>query len=312
MTWGWWERTGKPLGTLYSGRQHADDDVTKPDGGAAVIDLGSIAQKATTLDPLPTSLTRLVGMIDDPDLLEVAEVVSFDQALTASLLRSANSSWSSSIRPITTVQEAVIRLGYATVFTMAVGMNVKGRMNRAIPEFGLVEGELWKHSVAASLAAELIPEYATVDLPPEVVTAGLLHDIGKLLVNRFAEPELRSALANALEGAYEDRLDVEIEVLGVHHGELGGLVVDAWKLPPTIATAIQFHHAPELSGEPIAYATALANIVAKIVGTGSDEGSVDVLAYAHAMEALGMDSDGLDAVVRTTYERFNEVVARYG
>ncbi len=282
------------------------------DGGAAVIDLGSIAQKATTLDPLPTSLVRLVAMIDDPDLLEVAEVVAFDQALTASLLRSANSSWSSSIRPITTVQDAVIRLGYATVFTMAVGMNVKGRMNRAIPEFGLEEGELWRHSVAASLAAELLPEYAQVELPPEVVTAGLLHDIGKLLVNRFAEPETRAALTRALEGVQEDRLAVEIEVLGVHHGELGGLVVDAWKLPPTIATAIKYHHAPEESGEPIAYATALANVVAKIVGTGSDEGAVDVLAYAHAMEALGIDSDGFDAVVASTFERFTEVCERYG
>ena len=277
-----------------------------------MIDLGVIAQKATTLDPLPTSLTRLVAMIDDPDLLEVAEVVAFDQALTASLLRSANSSWSSSIRPITTVQEAVIRLGYATVFTMAVGMNVKSRMNRAIPEFGLEEGELWRHSVAASLAAELLPDYASVELPPEVVTAGLLHDIGKLLVNRFAEPETRAALTRALEDEHENRLEIEVEVLGVDHGEIGGLIVDAWKLPKSIATAIQYHHAPELSGEPIAYATALANVIAKIVGTGSDEGAVDVLAYAHAMEALGINSDGLDQVVRLTFERFTEVVARYG
>lgn len=283
-----------------------------PNGSASVIDLGVIAQKATTLDPLPTSLVRLVAMVDDPDLLEVAEVVSYDQALTASLLRSANSSWSASARPITTVRDAVIRLGYATVFTMAVGMNVRGKMNRAIPEFGLEEGELWRHSVAASLAAELIPEHASVALPPEVVTAGLLHDIGKLLVNRFAEPETRAALKRALEGVYEDRLDVEIEILGVHHGELGGLIVDAWKLPPTIATAIQYHHAPEECGEPIAYATALANIVAKIVGTGSDEGSVDVEAYAHAMEALGIDSDGLDAIVSATFERFTEVCERYG
>ncbi|MFZ4516234.1 MAG: HDOD domain-containing protein, partial [Acidimicrobiia bacterium] len=172
--------------------------------------------------------------------------------------------------------------------------------------------ELWRHSVAASLAAEIIPEYASVALPIEVVTAGLLHDIGKLLVNRFAEPETRAALQRALEDTYEDRLAVEIEILGIHHGELGGLIVDAWKLPPTIATAIQYHHAPEECGEPIAYATALANIAAKIVGAGSDEGAVDVVAYAHAMEALGMNSDGFDAVVRSTYERFTEVCERYG
>lgn len=279
--------------------------------GAPVIDLGSIAQQARTLDPLPTSLVRLERMGDDVDLLEVAEVVAFDQALTASLLRGANSSWSSSVRPIATVREAVAQLGYRTVCTLAVGGNTNGSIDRAISDFGPEEIALWRHSVAASLAAELLPAYAQVELPPEVATAALLHDIGKLLVYRFAAPDIRHALAGALDDAQGDRLAVEATILGVDHGELGGLIADAWRMPPTIATAIRHHHAPEESGEPIAYATALAGVIAKIVGTGSDEGARDVLAFAHAMEALGIDADGFDVVVQATAERFAAVCERY-
>ncbi|MFZ4516652.1 MAG: HDOD domain-containing protein, partial [Acidimicrobiia bacterium] len=122
-------RTGR-RGERFTSGQEAPIGEVESIGRALVIDIGVIAQKATTLDPLPTSLVRLIAMVEDPDLLEVAEVVAYDQALTASLLRSANSSWSASAQPITTVREAVIRLGYATVFTMAVGMNVRGKMNR--------------------------------------------------------------------------------------------------------------------------------------------------------------------------------------
>ncbi|MCZ7527204.1 MAG: HDOD domain-containing protein [Acidimicrobiia bacterium] len=169
-----------------------------------MIDLDALAHAASSLDPLPASLSRLAGAVsrDIPDVDEITEVVGFDEALTATLLRAANSSWSASREPITTVRAAVVRLGSGTVLSMALGGNVRARMHQALPEFGLEEGDLWRHSVAVALAAELMPRFVRVALPAEVVTAGLLHDFGKLLMARFLDDGTLSLLERArAEGA---------------------------------------------------------------------------------------------------------------
>ena len=94
------------------------------------------------------------------------EIVQFDEALTASLLQSANSSWSASRSEITTVRDAVIRLGASPVLALTLGMTVRRQLLDSLPQYGLGEGELWRHSVAASLAAELLTSGLPIDPRP--------------------------------------------------------------------------------------------------------------------------------------------------
>ena len=135
------------------------------------------------------------------------EIVQFDEALTASLLRSANSSWSASRSEITTVRDAVIRLGASPVLALTLGMNGSGAISGdALPKYGLSEGELWRHSVAASLAAELLTQLAAHRPPPETATAALLHDVGKLVMALSSIHPPRRALREHQErGARPDR-----------------------------------------------------------------------------------------------------------
>src|SRR5215470_5644429 len=102
---------------------------------------------------MPASIARLAGMVasPSPDLAEIVEIVTYDPVLTATLLRAANSSWSASRREITTVRDAVVRLGSGPVLSLALSVSVKNRMNHAIPEYGMGARDLWAHSVAASL-----------------------------------------------------------------------------------------------------------------------------------------------------------------
>src|SRR4051812_3449602 len=184
-----------------------------------------MARAASRLEPLPTSSTRLAALVCEgtPELGQVVEIVQFDEALTASLLRSANSSWSSSRSEIKTVRDAVIRLGASPVLALTLGMNVRRHLGDAVPEYGLGEGELWRHSVAASLGAELLAPRASERPPPETATAALLHDVGKLVMARFLDPSLLGALAEQ-QAAGVTRLDAEAAVLGIDHAELGGLI----------------------------------------------------------------------------------------
>jgi len=276
------------------------------------IDLDALAEAASSLDPLPASVIRLAAMVasGDPDLTEIAEIVAYDQALTVGLLRSANSSWSASRTPITTVRDAIVRLGYGTVLSLALGVNVRRRMSRALPAYGLAEGELWRHSVAAALTAENLPRHTKVRLPAEVVTAALLHDVGKLVMTRFLDDEVIAVLSRAESESGMSRRRAETELLGVHHGELGGMIVQAWGLPTSITEGISYHHDPDQHPTSLCYGVHIADVVAKSVGAGVDD-NADPEANIRALEALRMTPADLDALRTVVAERFEEVIERY-
>ncbi|MFZ4584028.1 MAG: HDOD domain-containing protein [Acidimicrobiia bacterium] len=276
------------------------------------MDLDALAEAAACLEPLPASVTRLASLVSngDPDLAEIAEIVGYDQALTASLLRSANSSWSASRTSITTVRDAVIRLGYGTVLSLALGVNVRKRMQQSLPEYGLAEGDLWRHSVAASLAAEVMPRHTRVRIPNEATTAALLHDVGKLVMGRFLDAAVLETLERAQEQGGVSRRVAESEILGVHHGELGGLIAQSWGLPEAITQGITYHHDPDECAEPITLAVHVADVIAKTIGAGNDD-NTDPEASLFALEALQLSPDQFETVSATVSERFEEVMRRY-
>jgi putative nucleotidyltransferase with HDIG domain len=276
-----------------------------------VIDVDEIARAAAELDPLPTSTVRLSALVCEgsPDLADVVEIVQFDQALTASLLRSANSSWSSSRSEITTVKDAVIRLGASPVLALAFGVNVRRHFDDALPQYGLAEGELWRHSVAASLAAELLTHHAVRRPPPEAATAALLHDLGKLVMVRFLDREHLRALREE-QGLGTPQLKAETAVLGVDHAELGGLIARSWGLPDSLVRGIREHGCPRAGGDSLVHAVYLGDAIAKAVGAGRDD-NADLEAFDRAMDELGLSPAGFDEIRVLVEQRLAEVEARF-
>jgi HD-like signal output (HDOD) protein len=277
-----------------------------------VIDLDALTTAAEALEPLPASATRLAALVckEAPEIDEVVDVVRFDQALTAALLASANSSWSASRSRITTVRDAVVRLGSGPVLSLAMGAVLRSRLHKALPEYGLGEGELWEHSVAASLAGELLTRRAPNHPPAETATAALLHDVGKLVMARFLDEPLLEAMQLAAEEGI-GRRQAELDVLGVDHAELGGLIAQTWRLPPSLVRGIGYHHNPVLGGELICYAVHLCDVVAKVVGAGLED-NPDLETYAVAVQALGLHPDDIDELCRLVDARFVEVTRRFG
>ena len=276
-----------------------------------MIDLDQMAQAASQLEPLPTSSTRLAALVcsGTPELGQVVEIVQFDQALTASLLRSANSSWSSSRSEIKTVRDAVIRLGASPVLALTLGMNVRRHLGDALPQYGLSEGELWRHSVAASLAAELLAPRAAQRPPPETATAALLHDVGKLVMARFLDRALLEELREHQESG-ETRVDAEAAVLGIDHAELGGLIARSWALPETLIRGIREHGRPRPGSDALVHAVYLADVLAKAAGAGADD-NADVEAFTRAMGELGLSAADFDELTVLVAERLVEVERRF-
>jgi HD-like signal output (HDOD) protein len=163
------------------------------------------------------------------DLNDVAEVVAFDQALTLRLLRAANSAALGGTERLSRAIDAVFRLGVARVLSLAVAGGVRESLQRDVAAYGLAEGELWRHSVAAAAAAEMIVEACPLELPPETFTAALLHDVGKLVMGRHLSAEDLEWIHRSQIDGRRTPLDAEHEILARLSGFEGSRTVSHCK-----------------------------------------------------------------------------------
>jgi HD-like signal output (HDOD) protein len=274
-----------------------------------MVNLDELIYKAQELQPLPASVVRLANLAESPetDLDEITEVISYDQALTGRLLRAANSAASASATPIRAPREAMFRLGTARVLALAIASSVNTFLQRDATAYGLSEGQLWRHSVAAAVVAETLPEFTIQDLPTETFAAALLHDIGKLVMGRFLNREDLEFLRRAQSDGGLDPLAAEIQVLRVHHGELGGIVAQHWALPERIVKGIIYHHEPAAGLDVIADAIYLANLVAKTVE--NEEATLDI--GEDSLDRLGLAGSELPQLVTMARSRYASVSSRY-
>lgn len=250
------------------------------------------------LAPMPVSVARLAGIVGDPNagVNDVAQVLEFDQALTANLLRLANSAWSGSSRKLETVRDAVLRLGVGRVLELVVGSRVAGPMSRKCDGYALGEHELWRHSVAAALAAERLGKYAEQPIPASAFTASLLHDIGKLILNRHLKPDVVAELQRIVKEEKVSYLEAERRVLGIDHAEIGGAVARHWQFPETLVSAIEHHHDPNVEPNPVLDAVHIANATAKLIGVGLGTEEMNMQASSEPAKRLNLSPSGLESL----------------
>jgi putative nucleotidyltransferase with HDIG domain len=198
------------------------------------------------LPSAPALLIQLLALFraPDPDLDRVVELVGCDPSLTAQILRASNSARFAGEQPVVDMFEAVTRMGMSQVYYLVVSL-LAARV-KSMPEAGkgVDQEELWRHSVAVSVSASIIAE-ETGQAAAVAFTAGLLHDIGKLVL---ASKE-GGAYAGLLQKAKEERTPLsalERAALGIDHAELGGELMRRWNLPPDVVAAVRNHHSLEV------------------------------------------------------------------
>jgi putative nucleotidyltransferase with HDIG domain len=269
-----------------------------------------LIRQARELEPLPASTIRLAGLVssENVDLDEICEVITYDQALTLALLRAANSAAHAGVSDVSQVYEAVFRLGAAHVLALALAANTGKLLKKHLPAYGLDEGALWRHSVAAVTAAESLAKYAAEDLPPETFTAALLHDVGKLVMGRFiSASDIETIHRARIEGGL-DLQTAERQVMGMDHAELGGIIALHWKLPERIIKGITYHHNPIKGQDLICDAVYLANQIAK----RTEKPAPWLAVSREALAQLGLAESQMDEVTAVTLTNFESVRARYG
>lgn len=258
------------------------------------------------LPSLPSAVSEVLSSFanEDVDVDKVAQQIARDQGLTARVLRVANSSFYGLQTKVGTIHEAVVVLGFRAVRSMvlAVGMNGAFRVDQCP---GFDAPAYLRHGVGVALAARgLAP---LVHQSPELAfTAGLLHDIGELvLASNFSKPYVEVLAYRRHHDCFTT--EAERAVLGMDHAEVGGLLAETWRFPAAIREAVAYHHGPaDTSADSLANLIHVADVTARALGlSGSADEMVPALDPA-AWTRIGGDWEAYRSILPQIERDFEE------
>lgn len=225
------------------------------------------------LPAISTAATQLASAMNDPDLdiQRVVRIIQYDPGITTNVLRLANSSYfRGSSSSIDSIQQAVVRLGLNRLFDLIVMSSTHSILDKPIAGYNLPPGELWLHSVAVAVTARNIADSLQILDRSTAFTAGLLHDVGKIVIGSFIEKNF-DKIDNIAKDSDLSFEIAEREILGTDHAEIGATILDLWKFPDTIVTSVRFHHTPEAvhGSMPVVDAVHISDILCVMMGIGS-------------------------------------------
>lgn len=199
------------------------------------------------LPTMPAIASQVVRAVDNPDssIDDVRSLIDQDPAIAARILKISNSALYGFPSEIQSLSHAISLLGTMTVRNLVLAASMKETYKR----FGLLEKLLWQHSSLSGPVAALLADYRGVGVDPDVAfTSGLMHHIGKTALANSHRAEYESVMMTVYNEG-RSFTEVENEVFGFSHAELGAAVVQQWGLPDSLVLTIQHHHNPGMLAE---------------------------------------------------------------
>ena len=277
-----------------------------------MIAIDDILKEINLLEPIPRTAVKLAALVADANstIEQVTEVIRYDPAFTADILKLANSAFSGAQRRIVDLKDAVVRLGGARILEQLLGKKVRASMQIPITGYGYGEDELWRHSVAAATAAENINALLPKPIGGICFTAALLHDIGKLIICRIVSPaimeevwSLVSRQSMPLTGEMAEK-----QVLGFSHADIGARIASAWQLPDLIVSAIGGHHNPNAVDEPVTDVVKIANLTARSIGEGLGREGMSLAVDNEVAMRLGLTREAFERLCVKTADKFETIM----
>ena len=210
----------------------------------------TISQLVEEVRDLPMSMSETLPAViqacdnADTSVNDLTGLISSDQSLVAMLLKLANSAYYGYARRIETLPEAIVLLGFSTIKSLAITATTMNLLFQSEDELSEVRHEIWSHSLGVGVAARALARKRGNIHPEKAFVAGLLHDLGMIILSVYRKDDFQRVLAHAQEHgvSYEQ---AELEVLEFTHADLGAEVAEAWSFPATHCEAIRWHHEPQ-------------------------------------------------------------------
>lgn len=280
-----------------------------------MITLDSLTQEIGELPPLPDVVVKLLSASRNPDvsMRDMVDLIKLEPALTAKVLKLCNSSYYGLPRKINSLQEALVYIGTDTLVNFILAGSLSTFYRQAQDGYGLVAGDLWKHSVGCAIAAQRLACNESEEDRAEAFTAGLLHDIGKIVLNVYVAREYQDIIQIVNEKKVPFA-DAEREVLGFNHTEAGAAIGKLWNLPESLIEAIAFHQEPTRAEKypKLVAQIHLANLLCVSFGIGLGSDGLAYTFHPSALDQVGMEVTDLHKVSLEIHDQFRKASEMVG
>ncbi len=234
-----------------------------------------LISNASELVSLPEISLRVNELASDPNSTadDMAKVISQDPALVARMLRIANSAYYGLSTEVETINRAIAILGTNKIRDLVLS-TAASEAFEGIPNNLITMQDFWHHSLYCGLLAQILAKKSKKLQAESLFIAGLLHDIGQLIMFNQMPEKSHEAILLMMEGSEEmESFEAERSVFGFDHTEVGAALVESWKLSPVLQECVHFHHEPQKAKDYPAE-VALINI-ANAVAVMADFDSMD-------------------------------------
>lgn len=275
--------------------------------------LAEIVDKVQKLPTLPSVANKITNLINDPTCtaIRLAEVINKDQSLTTRVLRLVNSAFYSLSAEVTNVKHGIALLGFKTISQMVISISVfdvfAGKYGEDFDRSGF-----WKHSIGCGVIAKSIAQVVTYPKEDDCFTAGLLHDIGKVVLDQYLHDDMIQIIqrTRAEEISF---VNAERDLLGIDHADIGGQVMKKWNIPLPVMVAVQHHHQlPEerngsaLSQDHIVDIVRLADVICKCENIGYTGDGIRPVLEKELWERLPLEQKAVEEVVHQSAEEIEK------
>lgn len=273
------------------------------------VSLEAIVEAVNDLPALPGVVVRVMELTEDANatIYDINQVLNQDQAMTAKVLKMANSAFYGFPRRISTVTDATIFLGFKTIRSIVLAASISDMLSQELEGYALAPGELWRHSQCTAMASREIAKKTGGITPDLAYTAALLHDIGKLVLNR----DMKEAYQDIVKMADADKvsfIEAEDRILGFNHAVVGARIAEKWSLPAELVEAIEKHHNPDKAEiNPKLIATVhLADVLCVSMGIGMGIDGLLNPVSEYAMQTINFTENDLEEIVSTLADVFTD------
>jgi len=272
-------------------------------------DLKSVVDRIIDLPTLPQVVSTIVELLDDPSssVKEINEMMSQDPALVGKILKVVNSAFYGLPNRVSSISQAIVILGFNTVKSLAISASVLDMFGGGEEHFSYEE--FWAHSVGVATVGQIIARDEAGVSPDTAFVTGLMHDLGKLVLDQYAPTEFQEILAIAREREIPFA-EAEKEVLETNHGEIGYWLTQKWQLADDLANAIRYQHnleeAPDAASRQLAAVIIFADYICRMKQYGHAGNYGKPSLPLQAWEQLSIEKDQLPNLM----ERVNEEIHR--
>ncbi|MGD9162523.1 MAG: HDOD domain-containing protein [Desulfobacteraceae bacterium] len=295
--------------SVQEGLETAQNDISQEDFLKGEALKKKILRSVKDLPPMPQTVIKAREIMSDPnsDFKSLADLFETDQAIATKVLKLANSPYYGMGGKVSSIQHASVVLGHKTLGELITMGGTSSLLGKSLDGYGLDAGALWKHSLAVAFGAKMIAEMKEPSLINDAFTAGLIHDAGKLILDKYVA-ERWQLIEDFMGNEGVTFLDAEKSVLELDHSEAAYEVCGVWNIPKALTIAIRYHHHPARSHENmLAYIIHIADVIAMMTGLGLGIDSTFYVMDDRAMEFVGLNEGDINKVMAEIIESVKKI-----